>query len=524
MMFHIKDKAKYNGNNAKVLLYTFAVFILFSCLASCVTDSDDDIVVIPYGDRYSRASIEFEANSMIAPMSLTRENLECEVLTARIYVYDATSTPKTLKKILKYDVNNLNVVIPPDNNMAAIYTTKDSFKIEKGTYDFFVLANFPTYPDSVDCINEDRFLSYSAEFLENGITASVPSSGMPMSSFASEYLGIKLEPITANKPTRLRFYLNRIYSKVTLNVGQRIFELKDDQENVYASVYVSSYWFVNLMKQSYNFRHCAKVELDGDAPTIRTPWSLDSQQGGWSMFGKSPWEITSAPKSDGVYIVDPATIIKYPPIEKRYTDLYYSNFIGNYSSEKITPEFSNFTPYGLDGVLPVNVYILENTVYKDYQWRGYCPGVICSASVIPTGFFYYNEKKQEKEYYEASTTTWVTLYLYKRKFYYDLNSLKKLTDVKLDDSFDINKKDYSDSELIKYGIKRLDNVQGTGLCYYAMFIRHLPNSGNMGHMKFGVVRNNHYNITLSKINGIGASKIIEQSELKVDSVYFVDPL
>ena len=71
-------------------------------------------------------------------------------------------------------------------------------------------------------------------------------------------------------------------------------------------------------------------------------------------------------------------------------------------------------------------------------------------------------------------------------------------------------KTYSDDELKSYGIKQSRKVQGSYVTFYTYWIQHLnyvSDTDPMGSMRYGIVRNNLYNIIINGVSGVGTSEI-----------------
>jgi hypothetical protein len=149
-------------------------------------------------------------------------------------------------------------------------------------------------------------------------------------------------------------------------------------------------------------------------------------------------------------------------------------------------------------------FFMENTAFKNSQKNGYSPGIIFKASVIPTAVWKYNKVTNQVEP-EAPHELPSTIYLYDRKFYYSIQ------DIKRDYNLDLEVRDnYTDAELKSYNIKQVKNNAGVFETYYTYWIEHNTDSDQMGAMRYGIVRNNYYKITVIGVRGLGESKITPQ--------------
>jgi hypothetical protein len=147
---------------------------------------------------------------------------------------------------------------------------------------------------------------------------------------------------------------------------------------------------------------------------------------------------------------------------------------------------------------------MENTAFKSSQKNGYSPGVIFKATVSPTAVWKYNEKTNKVEPIRPENLP-PTYYLYNCKFYYSIQAINVDNNLNLED-----RDNYTDAELKSYKIKQVKNNNGVYETYYTYWIEHKKASDPMSAMRYGIVRNNYYQITVTGVSGLGESKITPQ--------------
>lgn len=128
----------------------------------------------------------------------------------------------------------------------------------------------------------------------------------------------------------------------------------------------------------------------------------------------------------------------------------------------------HFLDYVQENILPVDVLNQANGMAY------YCTGIVFKAKYIPEGI---------------TTTDNGTFYRYNGKFY---GSLKEI----------IGNQSISDNDLSKYGITKYNN----GICYYTYFIKHAEDGDDttVSPMEYAIVRNNIYQVNVTRINDIGS--------------------
>ena len=125
-------------------------------------------------------------------------------------------------------------------------------------------------------------------------------------------------------------------------------------------------------------------------------------------------------------------------------------------------------------------YTLENTMTKDEQMNAYTTGLYYQAQ-YKLGGQAGNVYRFEEKLYN----------------YNDLSNAAAGLGLSLDGLSDQS----SIGDFANIGVTKYEN----GVCYYKYWIRHIDNnnSSEMGAMEFAIVRNNHYQMTINSVKGIG---------------------
>ncbi len=170
------------------------------------------------------------------------------------------------------------------------------------------------------------------------------------------------------------------------------------------------------------------------------------------------------------YVVDLRTAlktgIKYPE--------WYDNYYINTFDWKPMVKCTNNASYILD-------YTMENTLSKQYHdEKHYVTALHLRCVYVPQGF-----------------TPGKTFYQYKDRLYPDLASL--VVAVKADNPTE----NITEANVTERGEV---SIYEDGICYYIYYIRHSDyNNDEDGIMKYGIVRNNIYRVTINSFSGLGSN-------------------
>ncbi len=352
----------------------------------------------------------------------------------------------------------------------------NSLRVKVGELNMFAIANYDYTPENIP--DQDTFLNMVDSITyQKGTLAGLPSTGPVMTNRATSLLNINLVPYSG-KTYILTIEMERVMAKLRLGISQNTFELKKDNKK-YADIHITNYKFVNLNKRYYLFQHKDNITTLGEQPVFELLKNFGDYVG-----------------DNNEYIVDPYFYEKTVSQEKanKFGDLYTS-WYGSFT----TTDFASMPAAGSFAY----TYILENTAHKESQKNGYSPGIVFKAAVSPLSVLIY-DNSQKKLLEETRPEYWpYVIYLYNYQFYSSIQAINIASGLQLDEL-----KTYTDSQLKPYGIKQCKFNMGVYETYYTYWIQHRTTLADpMGAMKFGIVRNNFYNMLVTGINGIGNSII-----------------
>lgn len=376
----------------------------------------------------------------------------------------------------KAEIENLQGAdISTDGYYDITYSFSD-LKIPVGVYDIFTIANY--YDHSIDSIKtEEELLNWvDCQTYKVGMGANIRDEGAVMTNRATSLLGIDLVPYK-NHYYELKVELERVMAKLQIGVKTNSFVLRHEAEQ-YAIINITNYKLVNLNACYYLFQHVDNLPEFKERTSFVMPDNFI--------------EYTDAGQE---YVVDPlfydkkANSVDMDSCAKRYVSWY-----GNFN----TDNFASMPSAGYFG----NVYILESTSFRTSQKNGYSPGVVFKAAVTPFAVYIY-DSSTDNVIEENRPGFWPdVIYLYNFNFY---GSIKAIN---LDSGMTLNEVDnYTDAELMAKGIKRCVFNMGVYETYYTYWIQHRQKESEMGPMKYGIIRNNHYVLSVDDVTGLGYSVI-----------------
>ncbi len=144
----------------------------------------------------------------------------------------------------------------------------------------------------------------------------------------------------------------------------------------------------------------------------------------------------------------------------------------------------------------VLAYTYENALYKDAQVVGYVTTVQFTGQIKPSVVYEKKDNNSVQEY----TYTSGDLYFYNDVFYKDLDAVNAGA-----------KLGVNDTNFRDFGVKLYEG----GVCYYNYYIRHWnndtlpPAADALGVMEYAIVRNNSYEITVTKVASTGDDQAVE---------------
>ena len=392
----------------------------------------------------------------------------------QLWFFDAD----TKRLSTKVELKDLEQVEGSSNSKYDITYMYKNLRFKVGKYDIFAIANYFYGLDDVKTEYELLNLIDSVTYAE-GIAADISQAGPVMTNRATDKLGVDLVPYV-NKEYVLDIDVERVLAKLRIGVSSNSFRLPiEDGKQKYATVNITNYKLVNLNTQYYLFQHKDNLQQLGEQPNF----TLNDNFSEYTESGNQ-------------YIVDPLFYKKkYDVAAVNSFANYYKSWYGAFT----TTNFASMPPAGNYGY----AYILENTYFKTSQINGYSSGIIFKAAVTPDFVYLYDTKMQllKPEYRPEYWPN--TIYLYNCNFYESIRAINIASGLKLDEG-----KDFTDAQLLTYGIKQCKFNMGVYETYYAYWIHHRNSQTDpMGTMQYGIVRNNYYKIEVKGITGIGNSVI-----------------
>lgn len=284
----------------------------------------------------------------------------------------------------------------------------------------------------------------------------------------------------------------------------RSYELKDKSGKVYAKVTPGSFYFVNLSRDYYLFRHTGKFEKNSTPSRDQYAWSLNN--------------YTDIPDTDG-YLIDPHFFDKRWDASSTFDgSTIFDNALteivrtGREYEATLFPEAGSYS----------KSYILENSNFWTAQREGYTTGIIIKGILTPEKSRCFDEHGNNIDPQGVHC-----LYYFNYNFYTSLAAVKAVGGGNIP-SGDISARELETQYNIKYF--PIDD-KSLYACYYKHFIKHLDNGEKrkLGVMEYGVVRNNWYRVTIADIAGLGSGIInieptrpVEEDDILLTD-YYVSP-
>ncbi len=154
-------------------------------------------------------------------------------------------------------------------------------------------------------------------------------------------------------------------------------------------------------------------------------------------------------------------------------------------------------------------YTYENGLHANSQIVGYVTTVQFKGKVIPVKVWKLNGSTVEEATFGTDYDSNSTLYFYNNKFYLTIAALNADAHLGVTES---NAKDFN--------VKIYTN----SICYFNYYIKHIDNENNSitGVMEYSIVRNNSYNIKVTKILSPGDDDQTEETPTDTTPVEQVD--
>lgn len=453
--------------------------LLFAAVTqySCINDADVAFSDETHADSNGNLALFFEIPNANGTRSAESSGItetgskeEYAVKSLTIYLFD--STTKTLK-----DQQELKNIQQIKADLEEIKYTADKITVNPGTYNIFAIANGKAVTGDIS--TQDAFLNaVDGITYSEGKIPSVPASGFVMTNRGAANLNVEVKkPTDSDKVTSVSIGLERAVAKIELTQKQETFPLKDPAGKVYCTIKLNNFRMLNLATQFYTFRHTAVLN------DFQEPGSYTDEN-----FGDI--------NDNNGYAIDPYFFKKTVEGAKDFT-----NADGFFAQALVDLDIndSNWAGMAQAGSWS-HVYCLENCMFVNAQLNAYSTGVMFKANMdIAT-----NRVFDENGDNISNPSNWPSkMFYFNYNFYTSVDAIRKQVLNNLPE--DIT--DDSATEILaEYSIKRFQKTENYS-CYYNYWIKHEDNnSTEMGVMEFGIVRNNIYRLSISKVAGLGSGE------------------
>lgn len=453
--------------------------LLFAAVTqySCINDADVAFSDETHADSNGNLALFFEIPNANGTRSAESSGItetgskeEYAVKSLTIYLFD--STTKTLK-----DQQELKNIQQIKADLEEIKYTADKITVNPGTYNIFAIANGKAVTGDIS--TQDAFLNAVDGITYNeGKIPSVPASGFVMTNRGAANLNVEVKkPTDSDKVTSVSIGLERAVAKIELTQKQETFPLKDPAGKVYCTIKLNNFRMLNLATQFYTFRHTAVLN------DFQEPGSYTDEN-----FGDI--------NDNNGYAIDPYFFKKTVEGAKDFT-----NADGFFAQALVDLDIndSNWAGMAQAGSWS-HVYCLENCMFVNAQLNAYSTGVMFKASVDIATDRVFDENGDNI----SNPSNWPSkMFYFNYNFYTSVDAIRKQVLNNLPE--DIT--DDSATEILaEYSIKRFQKTENYS-CYYNYWIKHEDNnSTEMGVMEFGIVRNNIYRLSISKVAGLGSGE------------------
>ena len=453
--------------------------LLFAAVTqySCINDADVAFSDETHADSNGNLALFFEIPNANGTRSAESSGItetgskeEYAVKSLTIYLFD--STTKTLK-----DQQELKNIQQIKADLEEIKYTADKITVNPGTYNIFAIANGKAVTGDIS--TQDAFLNaVDGITYSEGKIPSVPASGFVMTNRGAANLNVEVKkPTDSNKVTSVSIGLERAVAKIELTQKQETFPLKDPAGKVYCTIKLNNFRMLNLATQFYTFRHTAVLN------DFQEPGSYTDEN-----FGDI--------NDNNGYAIDPYFFKKTVEGAKDFT-----NADGFFAQALVDLDIndSNWAGMAQAGSWS-HVYCLENCMFVNAQLNAYSTGVMFKANMDIATDRVFDENGDNI----SNPSNWPSkMFYFNYNFYTSVDAIRKQVLNNLPE--DIT--DDSATEILaEYSIKRFQKTENYS-CYYNYWIKHEDNnSTEMGVMEFGIVRNNIYRLSISKVAGLGSGE------------------
>ena len=404
-----------------------------------------------------------------------------EIVVTKVDLYFFNATTGIYLTTMSFTQSEIANPIAQGKNHLVTSVVKGVNLAKNAAYDVCVLINHNTIGTltgvSIGDFQKTSMLAPVASF--SGGFVPLTAAGLPMAG--RTYDGTdRIPPVrititnnnTITNPVVLKLDAERSVAKlmltpVTTSVGKNKYEITDGAAtpSTIATAELEEYTVVNLMNTGFAFRHAVE---EGD---VLTPTSS-------YFYGNIVENIH--------YVMDPQTHNKQTSVIGTLPATIYSQPAS--ATSRVYKTMAVDHP--ADNVIG---YCYENTTDSINQKNGYSTGLVFKMKITPVEIWQLDGVGDcESVPFPAGLPVF---YYSNGRFYMNLATIAKekgIAETALPTTAD---------ELKALSIETLTN----GYCYYNYWIKHYDNgSDKMGMMEFGIVRNNLYKMSISRIRAIGS--------------------
>lgn len=494
-----------NKKFLSLMLIMMSVLGMVSCLGdeklSGIEGGDEDrpqtrleLAFAVGGTRFSGQDVETTGVETVG------EDFEYEVSRARLYFFNADAE-RTLAYVRDYYWNSHP---DPDEDLVVRYRTQDNISdFKEGDYEVLAVANF-------DNENLPLTVNKMSDLINYVDTKSYPDGevsgfyeGILMSTRVSDRVKFtKNSLITGNHNIKIEIPLERCVAKVSITNTKEYYQLKDERNNgaVYATVTPSTYQLVNLMSDFYLFRHVGEYSTEAQAYDPNKVFDIDK-----NFREMSP---------NNGYCVDPHFHEKtmQPDVVSKTPVYQRNNYLEN-------TEWASFA----SSQMTQSIYILSNTCYASSQVANYVTGLHVQADIRPAQVLLSTGKTVTNQ---TQMGMLKEVYQYNCKFYDALTTMvnknPELKDIlswpgAATNATETQKEEFERAIYDTYGITHHTRVGASLRSFYYYWIRHdLSSDAPMTPMRYGIVRNNIYDLRIVDIVGPGPGNVNPKRAEMVD--------
>lgn len=492
-----------NKKFLSLMLIMMSVLGMVSCLGdeklSGIEDGDEDrpqtrleLAFAVGGTRFSGQDVETTG------IEDAGEDFEYEINCARLYFFNANAE-RTLAYVRDYYWNKHP---QPDEDLVVRYRTQDNISdFKDGDYEVLAVANFvnSNLPAVVNKMSDLINYVDNKSYPDGEVTGFY--EGILMSTRVSDRVKFTKNNQTAGDHTvKIEIPLERCVAKIMITNTKERYELKNPDGKVYATITPSTYQLVNLMSDFYLFRHVAEYSTESQAFNPNQVFDIEQ-----NFKEMSP---------NNGYCIDPHFHEKtlLPEVVGK-TPVYQRN---NYLE---TTEWASFAY----SQVAQSIYVLSNTCYASSQVANYVTGLHVQADIRPAQVYLSTGKTITNQ---TQMGMLKEVYQYNCNFYDALSAMvsknPELKDIlswpgAATNATETQKEEFERAIYETYGITHHTRVGASLRSFYYYWIRHdLSSEEPMTPMRYGIVRNNIYDLRIVDIVGPGPGNVNPKRAEMVD--------